>query len=396
MPPMRVLVVGAGLAGLCAAKELQSGGADVTVLEARDRVGGRVWSHELENGSVVELGGEWIDSGQQSVRLLAEQLGLRMIETGQDFTTRDLIDAEPIPEDEHRRLAAQLFDVIEATGPDRLETMTVADLLDSIDERTAAMAVLRSRLEGTFGVPLTEISAVDLDMEFGLVQASTYVRVDGGNDRLARALASTLDVRTSTPVRSVDLTTGEVVLASGVERVDEVVVAVPLPVLRAPGFLNDPTPELAEAISKMGMGTAAKVAVATLEQPPMFRRQERSLPAWYWTGAGPDGGTRRAVTGFAGTERGVTVLTAEAPERLARAVPETPLAGAPMVVDWGADPWSGGCYTALGPGQRRYLDVLQGRLGHAVLAGEHVNGSGTIDGAIRSGLDAAARLLETA
>jgi monoamine oxidase len=40
--------------------------------------------------------------------------------------------------------------------------------------------------------------------------------------------------------------------------------------------------------------------------------------------------------------------------------------------------------------------VLQGRLGHAVLAGEHVNGSGTIDGAIRSGLDAAARLLETA
>jgi len=56
MAAPRVAVVGAGFAGLAAADALAAAGVDVVVLEARDRVGGRVWSRELENGSVVELG----------------------------------------------------------------------------------------------------------------------------------------------------------------------------------------------------------------------------------------------------------------------------------------------------------------------------------------------------
>ena len=98
MLPMRVLVVGAGLAGLTAAHRLQQGGADVTVFEARERVGGRVLSHVFDDGAVGELGGEWIDSSQPSVRLLAEELRLGMLDTGQDFLTRDLIGRDPIPQ----------------------------------------------------------------------------------------------------------------------------------------------------------------------------------------------------------------------------------------------------------------------------------------------------------
>lgn len=396
MPEMRVLVVGGGLAGLTAAHELQNQGAEVTVFEARDRVGGRVWSHRFDNGTVVELGGEWIDSAQTTVRILAEELGLTMVETGQDFITRDLIGADPIPEEEHRLLAETLFDVMETLGSDRLETMTIADLLDSVELTGPAMTVLQSRLAGTFGVPLTEISATDLDEEFGLIQAGTYLRVAGGNDRLARALASRLDVRTATPVHHVAVVDGRVtVTATEDHNVDAAVIAVPLPIVRSPGFLADPPPELLNALMGIGMGTAAKVAAPTVDEPPMFRRQEADIPGWYWTGAGADGTTRQAVTGFTGTADGVSILVAEAAARLARAVPETTLSAPPIVIDWSVDRWTGGCYSALGPGQRRLLPTLQRPWGPIVLAGEHVDGTGTIDGAIRSGYDAARRLLET-
>ena len=65
---MRAAVVGAGLAGLAAAAELRRGGAEVVVLEARDRVGGRVWSRRLDNGAVVEMGAEFILPGNTVVR----------------------------------------------------------------------------------------------------------------------------------------------------------------------------------------------------------------------------------------------------------------------------------------------------------------------------------------
>ncbi len=76
-------------------------------------------------------------------------------------------------------------------------------------------------------------------------------------------------------------------------------------------------------------------------------------------------------------------------DRLRRAVPETSIVGEPVIVDWGADKWSRGCYTAIGPGQRGLLAELQRPWGRVVFAGEHVNGTGTIDGAIRSGHHAA-------
>jgi monoamine oxidase len=396
VPTMRVLVVGAGLGGLTAATCLQDAGADVTVLEARDRVGGRVLSHRFDNGAVVELGGEWIDSSQQAVRALAERLGLKMVDTKQDFVTRDLIGHSPIDPTEHSRLAGWLFDAIETTGPERLEQMSLAAFLDTVPDIGPAMTVLRSRLEGTFGVPLVEIAAIDLDEEFGLVQASTYLRVSGGNDSLAKVMAADLDVRTGVAAEHVaqTSTSSRVLAGDTTHEADHVVVAVPLPILRGPGFLDSAPDSLRSALATIGMGTAAKVVVATEAEPPMFRRQEADIPAWYWTGANEDGSTRRAVTGFAGTVRGAKTMVAQASERLRTAVPETAFLGAPVIVDWGAERWSQGCYTALGPGQRRLLTELQRPWGRVVFAGEHVNGTGTIDGAIRSGESAARLILE--
>lgn len=71
-----VAVVGAGLAGLVAARELLAGGVEPLVLEARERVGGRVLSEEIGDGKVVEVGGQWIGPTQERIAALARELGI--------------------------------------------------------------------------------------------------------------------------------------------------------------------------------------------------------------------------------------------------------------------------------------------------------------------------------
>ena len=75
-----VIVAGAGLAGLTAAVELQRCGARVTMVEARDRVGGRVWTRRdgFAEGQHAEAGGDLIDPDQEAIRQLAKDLGLTL------------------------------------------------------------------------------------------------------------------------------------------------------------------------------------------------------------------------------------------------------------------------------------------------------------------------------
>ena len=76
-----VVVVGAGFAGLAAARELVGQGASVVVLEARDRVGGRVLNHDLGEGKVVEVGAQWIGPTQDRLAALAGELGVETFPT---------------------------------------------------------------------------------------------------------------------------------------------------------------------------------------------------------------------------------------------------------------------------------------------------------------------------
>lgn len=71
-----VVIVGAGLAGLSCADALVAAGLDVLVVEARERVGGRVLNHDLGDGQALELGGQWLGLGQDRAAALAARLGL--------------------------------------------------------------------------------------------------------------------------------------------------------------------------------------------------------------------------------------------------------------------------------------------------------------------------------
>src|SRR6266704_1205455 len=86
---MRVCVIGAGFAGLAAAAALLDGGAEPVVLEARDRVGGRVHSARLGNGAVVERGAEFIEHDHETLVATAARLGLDLAPTGMSYGDRE-------------------------------------------------------------------------------------------------------------------------------------------------------------------------------------------------------------------------------------------------------------------------------------------------------------------
>ena len=89
---MRVGVVGAGFAGLIAATRLRDAGHDVIVLEARDRVGGRVWSQPLvanDPRTTIERGAEFVLEGYHLMRQTADDLGLSLADTGMSYYVRE-------------------------------------------------------------------------------------------------------------------------------------------------------------------------------------------------------------------------------------------------------------------------------------------------------------------
>src|SRR5437899_1077540 len=98
----RVAVVGAGFAGLAAADRLAGAGLDVTVFEARDRVGGRVWSHTIEvdgRQCVVERGAEFVLDGYEVFRALAASFGLSLVDSGMSYYVRELAETPHITPD---------------------------------------------------------------------------------------------------------------------------------------------------------------------------------------------------------------------------------------------------------------------------------------------------------
>jgi monoamine oxidase len=103
-------VVGAGYAGLTAALRLRRAGASVVVLEGRDRVGGRVFTHVAPDGTRVDLGGTWIGAGQDRVYALAEELGVDTYPTFETGAKLYVVDGEP------RRYRASIAEVAPAAA----------------------------------------------------------------------------------------------------------------------------------------------------------------------------------------------------------------------------------------------------------------------------------------
>ena len=395
---MRVAVAGAGLAGLSAADELRRAGAEVTVFEARERVGGRVWSRRLDNGAVVEMGAEYILPGNTAVRELGARLGLGLWDKGMAYGRREPRGGAATS---HEQMAAAVPEIERALA-DVPAGVSAQEFLDGLDIGVGVREALLARVEISSASPATEVAARDL-AGIAHVDEEPAPGVAGGNQLLALGLAAELGdaVRLSSPVERIEWrTSGVRVRAAGAELdADACVVAVPASVLGRI-HLEPPLPEgHARAFASVRYGHAAKLFVPLSAPAPPTAVMSVPERYWTWTARGEGGEVQPVVSAFAGSAPALERLAVSTgAERwlasLTRLRGELALdpAGA-LLSTWADDPWVRAAYSTSPPPE---LAALAGEpLGPLAFAGEHLGGvhAALMEGAIRSGTSAARGLL---
>jgi monoamine oxidase len=422
-----VVVVGAGFAGLTAARELKRAGVDAVVLEARDRVGGRVVNAHTQDGTVVELGGQWVGPGQDRVIALADELGLERFptyNTGHNVIhngTEKRLYRGAIP----KLSPPVLVDIGQAQlRLDRLAKQVPLDepwkahRATDWDSQTVESWVrrnMRTRLGremlrlGVRAVFAAEASDCYLDSLFNVENGAQEERVVGGTQLIAEKLAQSLGaaVRLSAPVRRLRQTSrgsGVVVETDRGETVSakRVIVAIP-PTLAGHLEYEPQLPAMRDQLTqRMPMGSVIK-CMAVYEEP--FWREEGLTgqmtdvvgPAQLTFDNSPPSGRPGVLLAFVEGEH-ARALSRSSPEDRRRQVVAClircfgPKAKDPkefLELDWSAERWSGGCYGAhLPPGVlTAYGPALKEPCGLIHWAGTETASvwAGYMDGAVRSG-----------
>jgi len=418
-----VVVMGAGFAGISAARDLQEAGARVLVLEARDRIGGRTWYREIPGTGVwAEIGGMFFSRETQPT--LAAEIERYGIGVAPAITDPEMLawvrggvrreGADAFDEARAGLAASGLPDAIAATAGaleagDRtaLETFDVpaSDWLATVGAEGEAGDYLRAFLVAMGGARLDRCSVLPLlwDMaELDYTPVDAFIDMGelfaDGTTSLLDAMAAGLDVRLGEVVTEVSHGADDVrvALADGGELTAGAVVnALPL------NCWNDVrwTPGLADtkrrAVEAGHVGEVSKVIAIVRDAPTTFLGTGWDTPvnAGFVTKPAGDG---RLFMGFSVQDR-VDLSDAAA---VAAAV-NAHLPAATVVAtdghDWVQDPYSKGTWLSIPPGwfSDGTFDALSAPEGRVAFAGSDVaqEGAGWIEGAIASGRAAAARCL---
>lgn len=392
MPARRVVVVGAGFAGLAAADALVRSGLEVAVFEARDRVGGRVHSRRLDNGAVVELGAEFVLPGYDVLHETAARLGLDVFEKGTLYGDREPRGGPPVTREE----LVAAHEALRHPGEG-----SVAEALERLVPSVGARAAVAARLAVSTGYELDDQAASALAegaAGFGDFPSHGIV---GGNDRVALELAQRLGgvVRTSTPVSRVAWSAGGVVVRAGAEEVaaDACVIATPAPHALELDW-DPPLPACKrQALAAVRHGQAAKLFLPLASPAPPTQTLSVPLRFWTWTQHGIP-----VASSFVGSPSALELLEIDrGPEKWADAVralrPDLEYASAsPLLSTWHDDPWARGAYSARTLSSPLDDEALARPVGVVAFAGEHTAGRwhGLMEGALRSGLRAATEVEE--
>jgi monoamine oxidase len=394
---VRAVVVGAGLAGLVAADELARGGVEVVVLEARSRVGGRVWSRTLPNGAVIEMGAEFILPGNTAIRELVDRFSLGLWDKGMRYGHRDPRGGIGTTHEELAAAVAKAEGALDGAGD-----VSARNFLASLDIPPGAREAILARVEISSANSADRVAAVDL-AGIAHIDDEPAPSIAGGNQRLPLALADELGeaVRLNAPVdRLIWSEEGVRASAAGAEvEADVAVVAVPASVLDRIAF-DPPLPDaVRDSLGLVEYGHAAKLFVPL--RAPAEPSAVMSVPDryWAWTATGAGGDPQPVVSAFSGSKAALDALEVErgagrwldSLERL-RGDLDLDTDGA-VLSTWADDPWVRAAYSTSPPAG--VATSVERPTGPLAFAGEHAAGdfAALMEGAIRSGRRAARSLL---
>ncbi|MEU4499299.1 NAD(P)/FAD-dependent oxidoreductase [Streptomyces sp. NPDC023998] len=417
-----VIVIGAGFAGVTAARELRAKGLKPLILEARGRIGGRTWTDDF-NGVSVEMGGESVDEKQpyvwQEVKRysteLSTGLGADRYYFPKDGGFAPLPTSEVIPR--LKSLFTPLFDGSKEYFPRPFEPLYREDLLRELDKLSMRDRLDQLRLSpedegwvngatgglsggsskrGAFTM-LAQSWALSGHTFEGYLSINTYHPKLGTGSLLQAMLKdAAADLRLKSPVTKIEQRNGQVRVTTRSGQVftaPVAVLAVPVNIWKNITF-SPPLPSEYLSASKAGIGVPnvqklwlnVKGATGRFATNPA---EGASLGAVRPHSALPDGGT--LMFGFAYDPKFDASNRAVVQSELRKIVPEVEVV-AVKAQSWAADPFSQGGWACRHPGQLtgsyRTIQQPQGRIAFA--GSDIANGwSGYIDGAIESGITAA-------
>ena len=418
-----VIVIGAGLGGLSAARDLADAGHQVIVLEARDRVGGRVYTETFPGTSTrVDLGAEWVSPAHHLAYVAElERYGLSLEQVTAPEARAWRLDGQlrPFAGDDDRGCLSQpeieemegalralaadarglgFEGAGESPAADRLD-VTFTEYVDSLNLSEVGNELIYSLAFSFAGGDPDEYSAWMLVREMAGYDSDPEVffaddsRVSGGCDSLPRAIAAELGdrVRHGVQVSSVTEDGESVTVATSegeVLQAAAVIVAVPINVL---GELEFDNPEIKARIAAIGgshAGAASKVWVRSLNLPVEFQGMNwPELPEVYAHPSDPE-----MVAAF-GMPRVFGEPSVQSMQRLLGGLIPDIEVDAIFEHDWLNDPLARGTWLTGRPGQYRHTAALRDWQGRVLFAGADLDTgwAGWMDGAITSGRRAAGK-----
>ncbi|MDX9735015.1 MAG: NAD(P)/FAD-dependent oxidoreductase [Thermoanaerobaculia bacterium] len=448
--PDEVLVVGGGLAGLTAAYRLKQAGVAVRVLEAQERIGGRMRSltGHFPEGLVAELGAELIDTSHESLRGLAAELGLELDDllveppgvtetlffAGARRSEAEMVEAMRPVVAAARRDLALLGEEPDASyrGPEAaraLDALSIPAWLEKHGISGWARTLVEVAFESECGLPPGDQSCLNFllfasfDPEHPKLYGESDERyhVRGGNDQMPTLLAGKLGDAVLRGTRLEALRTGSdgryvaTVRREGIsreERASHVVLALPFTLLRDVRLDVPLSPVKKRAIAELGYGTNAKLMTGWTRRE--WRLSHGSTGTVMsdagfqvaWETSRAQKGSAGVLTNFTGGAEGLAVGRGTAEERavelagrLDRVFPGVSAhhrASEAVRYHWPTHPWTRGSYACYRVGQITAFGGAEAeREGGVFFAGEHTSSDfqGFMEGACESGERAAREVL---